>query len=577
MSSSQYRLHTGICKCDSFACTEHTEYICETCPSEKCALCFHCKESHVNDLKTIDHKIVTYRSKYEYTPKQENCARHFGSVYERYCTSCELPVCFKCTEHENHMLVDIQKQYETKRQQYEENIDSIRREILYSERFLLSNIKDDIKRCQTTFSLYRSKMLIKAQRVKDYMLSGSGFPFKHRCLGQKKKIINHLADKQTYEYNVEQSSPVKFLSSVKKRCPLFKPCSPHLAYCSQLYVTKCLIDKDVIEFLSLVQKRVIRKVKNEILLKLMPDETMTVTCVFNCRHISFVTSDQFWISDRKCNLSLTNKKGDILCELTDVCCGVGFHTVNDENELLYIDTRNNIKKLSTDLKAPTIFMQTSDRTWVLLCVYWSSLTEELLVGMRGHLKDTFKVTRYNQDGQLKNTIQFNDTEQKLCQYPRFLTVNNNLDVVVSGPGAVLVTDHGGKHRFSYTGHPSASAFFPQGLCTDALSHILVCERKTRTVQLIDVDGKFLFHLLIRPSGIFYPYNLRYDANMHRLWVMSFNKIHVYRYLTQKDILAGKFLCFSPRYKYIRMNKFDFTLYISSLNISNSKVSFKLKV
>lgn len=169
-------------------------------------------------------------------------------------------------------------------------------------------------------------------------------------------------------------------------------------------MTKCLIDKDVIDFLSLVQKRVIRKVENEILLKLMPDETMTVTCVLNCRHISFLTSDQFWISDRKCNLSLTNKKGDILCELTDVCCGVGFHTVNGENELLYIDTRNNIKKVSTDLKAPTIFVQTSDRTWVLLCVYWSSLTEELLVGMRGQLKDTFKVTRYNQDGQLKNTI-----------------------------------------------------------------------------------------------------------------------------------------------------------------------------
>lgn len=208
-------------------------------------------------------------------------------------------------------------------------------------------------------------MLIKAQRVKDYKFSG--FPLKHRCLGQIKKIINHLADIQQYEYNVEQSSPVKFLSSVKELCPLFKPCSPHLAFCNKLYVTKCLIDKDVMDFLSLVQKRVIRKVKNEILLKLMPDETMT--CVLNCHHISFVTSDQFWISDRKCNLSLTNKKGDILCELTDVCCGVGFHTVNDENELLYIDTRNNIKKLSTDLKAPTIFMQTSDRTWVLLYVY----------------------------------------------------------------------------------------------------------------------------------------------------------------------------------------------------------------
>lgn len=539
MSSSQYRLH--ICKCDSFTCTEHTEYICETCPSEKCALCFQCKESHVNDLKTIDHQIVTYRNKYEYNPKRENCARHFGSVYEMYCTSCELPVCFKCTEHENHMLIDIQKQYETKRQQYEESIGSIRRKILYSERFLLSDIKDDIKRCHTTFSLYRSKMLIKAQRVKL-----SSFPFKHRCLGQNKKIINHLANIQIYEYNVEQ---VRFLSSIKKLFSFFKQCSLHLAYCSQLSVTKCLIENNVIDFLSLVQskERGIRKVKNESLLKLMPydpelHETMTVTCVLNCRHISFVTSDQFWISDRKCNLTLTNKMGDILCELTGVCSGVGFHTVNDENELLYIDTRNNINKLSTDLKGPTIFIQTRDSTFVFLCLHWSSLTEELLVGMRGHLKDTFKVNRYSQDGQLKNTIQYNDTKQKMCQYPRFLTVNNNLDVVVSGLGAVVVTDHKERHRFSYTGHPSASAFSPQGLCTDALSNILVCETKPHTVQVIDVDGNFLLYLLNRPSGIFYPYNLRYDAKTHRLWVMSFNKIYVYRYLTQKDILTGRFLC-----------------------------------
>lgn len=64
----------------------------------------------------------------------------------------------------------------------------------------------------------------------------------------------------------------------------------------------CLTDKAVIEFLSLVhtKERGIRKVRNESILKLMSDdpelhETITVKCVLNCRHISFVTSDQFWI------------------------------------------------------------------------------------------------------------------------------------------------------------------------------------------------------------------------------------------------------------------------------------------
>lgn len=80
----------------------------------------------------MDHKIVTYREKYECNPKQEECVRHYDSVYGMYCTSCELPVCFKYTGHENHRLVAIQKACETKRQQCEGIIDKIRSDVLIS-------------------------------------------------------------------------------------------------------------------------------------------------------------------------------------------------------------------------------------------------------------------------------------------------------------------------------------------------------------------------------------------------------------------------------------------------------------
>lgn len=72
--------------------------------------------------------------------------------------------------------------------------------------------------------------------------------------------------------------------------------------------------------------------------------SFAVKCVSICRHISFVTSDRFWVSDRGRNLTLTNTKGDILCGLTDVCSGDGFHAVNNENELFFIDAENDIKK-----------------------------------------------------------------------------------------------------------------------------------------------------------------------------------------------------------------------------------------
>ncbi|XP_052692830.1 uncharacterized protein LOC128171121 [Crassostrea angulata] len=107
--------------------------------------------------------------------------------------------------------------------------------------------------------------------------------------------------------------------------------------------------------------------------------------------------------------------------------------------------------------------------------------------------------------------------------------------------AVVVTECGGRHRFSYTGHPSGSGLDPCGICTDALSHILVCDDKTKTVQMIDKDGQFLSHLLIRPSGIFRPWSLSYDINTHRLWVGSRdnNTGVIYSYITRHDALTDE--------------------------------------
>uniref|UniRef100_K1PQU0 Tripartite motif-containing protein 3 n=1 Tax=Magallana gigas TaxID=29159 RepID=K1PQU0_MAGGI len=107
---------------------------------------------------------------------------------------------------------------------------------------------------------------------------------------------------------------------------------------------------------------------------------------------------------------------------------------------------------------------------------------------------------------------------------------------MSWSSPVVVTERGGRHRFSYTGHPPKSELLPNGICTDALSHILVCDRRTKTVQMINKDGQFLSNLLIRPPGIFYPRRLSYDVNTHCLWIGSYhsNKICVYRYITRRD-------------------------------------------
>uniref|UniRef100_K1QFD7 Tripartite motif-containing protein 2 n=1 Tax=Magallana gigas TaxID=29159 RepID=K1QFD7_MAGGI len=326
-------------------------------------------------------------------------------------------------------------------------------------------------------------------------------------------------------------------------------------------MTESLNKEHVMWSLSEIQitERGNRRTGNQYLLKLMPEaefhHSIIVTGVDGCFHISCETSDRVWVSDRQHNLILANTSGDTLHRVEDPRGDLyGLHTVNNESELIYIDEDYNINKLSKDMKTTTTFIEKTYSTWEPKCLYLSSSTGDLLVGMYMHKLWTGKVSRYNKNGQLKQTIQHSNTGKELYGKPNYITVNNNEDVVVSEhwydfdnvsdykdfrSGAVVVTDREGRHRFSYTEHPSGSVLKPCGICTDALSHILVCDGATNTVQMLDKDGQFLSHLLIRPSGIFSPCSLSYDVNTHRLWVGSGNNtVVIYRYITRHDALTG---------------------------------------
>ena len=127
---------------------------------------------------------------------------------------------------------------------------------------------------------------------------------------------------------------------------------------------------------------------------------------------------------------------------------------------------------------------------------------------------------------------------------------NNGDVVVSDSDrrAVVVTSRKGVHRFSYTGPPSGSRLFnPVGICTDVLSHILVCDERTDTVHMLIKDGEFLKYLLTDQSpGIdyFVPFGLSYDFYTHCLcvgsrWWDGDSMLFVYRHINRHPAILGK--------------------------------------
>lgn len=377
----------------------------------------------------------------------------------------------------------------------------------------------------------------------------------------------YFSSAEIYEDTYEQTA-IRLVHSLLNKKRTFLP-KIHLAHhTSQLAMKELLEKRSVIDLLTQIQvtEKGKGRIGNEHLLKLMPGpelhQSVTLPNSHGCFHMTSVTSNLFWASYIDNNIILSNTTGDTLYHLldtpSDLLSGYGAHTVNSSNELIYIDKEYNIKKLSMDLKTTTTFLTRAQLKLRPQCIYWSLTTNELLVGMckkkieyvelseeSEKIRDytwTGGVTRFNETGKLTQIIYGGDTGSELFKYPCKITENNNGDIVVSDwSTAVVVTDREGRHRFSYTGHPPGSKLQPRGICTDALSHILVCDDETETVQLLDKDGKFLLHLLIRPPGIIRPHNLNYDVATHRLWVGSedINKVLVYKYITRQDAVIGK--------------------------------------
>lgn len=105
---------------------------------------------------------------------------------------------------------------------------------------------------------------------------------------------------------------------------------------------------------------------------------MALTHVNN---FSFVEPNNVWVSDISNNLIFTNTKCKNIHHVNHIGRGHGIHTVNSDNELIYIDNANNIKKLSSDTKTTTTFVEATHPQWRKTCVFWSKTTEDLLVGM----------------------------------------------------------------------------------------------------------------------------------------------------------------------------------------------------
>lgn len=567
-----------VCKCSK--CPGDTNFTCISC---QCDLCPQCKDNHVNDLKTINHNIVIYRDKVslKHSRIQGKSTKHLkrNTISDLYGHPCSC----HCTDHRKHTLLYIRDETEKGSGDPQKIIQFITNEVLHNRQVLLSSIQADYDTCHSAFTFSQTEMLKKALILWDRICYVTcGINFKHKSLKERKKLNKHLVCIQSFEHIYEQSTinPVQFLK-IKSRVLQLRDSPIFTIHTYHFSINNAINKMDVMESLVDIKTRDggKRHVQNERLLKLVLPISPDVAGVFSCHHISCMTSERAWVNDSK-SLILTNKAGETLHHLENLCHKTysGLHAVNRKDELFYIDEEYNIIKLSRDMDRAILFIKTTasrrklksrfwaqpstleqsaiwtpqyvtwsfstgDRisTWRPQCVCCSPFTGDLLVGMIKEKPESSKVTRYDQSGQMTQTIQYNDKDLELYRGPRFITESNNGDIVVCDDDAVVVTDREGRHRFSYTGHPLGSGLSPSGICTDVLSNIFICDSISKTVHMIDKDGQFLLHLM-EPKDEDKPYSLGYNVHTHSLWVGTLynNTLSIYTHSDQVS-LEGNFL------------------------------------
>lgn len=548
--------------CSQDECLQNTEYFCPNCQKD---FCLQCQLEHTTNLDTKHHNITLYRNKIKHgSSTTETCKIHSGSVYKKFCKTCNIPFCAECKAHGKHNKTDIPSAREHLQKHVNEKIIYLRSDIIYMNQVMLQNLKADFKTSEKIKPLKVAMVKLSKgmKKLMDNLLSdGSYYKNLHRCLSQEIKLKTHIGKIQYYE-KIHEKRLVKFLQFVKKLRPPTKEDTPTLSLHHIPVMTADIILDDVIKHLTKmkISKKGKRHIETKQLLQEMNQPILlgcyTVAGVDHCRHFSFQTPDCVWVSDGL-RLVLFNKTtGDTLHRLAikPNRFSSGLHSMNCNSELIYIASYTTINKLGADLKTETICE--FDKLWRPICIYFSPSTEDMILGMARTDSNGSKLERYNKTFKLLQTIKEKKKGQALYRFPKCITENNNGDVVVcdrtepfGGFGAVVVTDRDGRHRFSYTGRSQQGPIFmPFGICTDAFSRIFICDGCTNNVHVIDRNGQFLSswnHL----SSIKYwnniislPFSVGYDFNSHLLWIGSDyeNKVLVIRYLDRHHNLTGMF-------------------------------------
>ena len=543
-SSGEQAAGQHYLECDTRDCNQNCQYYCNVCHKR---MCQQCRNEHSKSADNKTHEVVLYRQRKRQLP-EEKCKLHPTKNIDIRCRECDIPVCSKCCtlqEHQGHHYDDLEEIFAENFARCQIEVSKIQNYFLPTSKDMKEIINDDIVKIKSILESIRTSMKAEAESLKSLVDEVTSENIEQTF--SIEKILLEMLESQETTYDEYITYLEKLLKEICKKMAneTFDICSSTIV--EQIKIqnipettkpglpvfssSQCSKD-DVIKLLGKVKLSDTEPEKRKIK-PISPSSSVTkvreyrVPGVGNVYHVSVDKSGRFWTSDDSFNLVQTDLQGNLLQKIQTSGGQEGYHTATQDGDLIYTDKHKKVIYRVTPDRRITEFIKTGD--WTPLSVHSSRINGDILVGM---IKDgEAKVTRYSKAGKEIQNIQRDNQGQELYNEPLYITENINGDICTSDidKEEVVVVNKSGQHRFSYTGQ--GSEFYPFGICTDVLGHILVCDYYSNTVDLLDQDGGLLSFILSSQQGIASPRGVCVDEE-NKLYVgqSDTKTVTVYRYL-----------------------------------------------
>lgn len=517
-------------KCDTQNPLSH----CENCYIYFCAVC---SEKH----RTQEHKehiIVPFALR----GSTIRCKIHLTAICGFSCEQCDIPVCASCVssgEHWNHTVVDFLRAFTFKKECIKRDLEYLKtciypkyQEIISFIRFQKYNLKRNSQKLTTALNKndedLHQKIDIPITKLKSDLdeteTTCMAVLNKQECVTTHKmlKISESIADMK----ELVNSNNTNHVYAYKSRIAEYGRLPSKVRISLPWFTLEKINNETIVQHLAFLSSFSIRTEIPEIHFLDKPQIIADIDTEYGIpnglRKVSCLNDNEMWTCGNDSIMQLYNIHGKVIKSCQTKSGNKPWDiAVTRTGDLLYSDDRNRTVNVVKNSHIQQMIRFESWRPLSLCITSWG----DLLIIIDNEVYKQTKIVRYL-DSKETHAIQFDEKGRPLYSYnkiydTKYICENQNLDVCVADfyARAVIVVNQAGKHRFTYTGNPSAKpgSFLPVGISTDSQCRILTADNYG--IHILNKDGLILFYTENFPLNL--PSDLCVDTK-DNLFVAEFD-------------------------------------------------------